>query len=84
MPEAIARVPLHVPDLALDPTPLTLCVWLVPVGRQVTIGERIVEIVAGPAVVDLPAPASGVLIEQSVPEDTVVETGTLLGWIERE
>ena len=44
-------------------------------------GERLLEIVAGDATVDLPAPASGVLVEQRVGEDDQLTDGQVAGVI---
>ncbi len=61
--------------------PLTLSVWLVPTGAKLVPGDRIVEILAGEAVLDLPAPATGVLVKKEVLEDDPVQPGQILGWL---
>jgi pyruvate/2-oxoglutarate dehydrogenase complex dihydrolipoamide acyltransferase (E2) component len=53
--------------------------WLVPRGGRVRETEPIVEILAGEAVVDLDAPATGVLNQVLVGEDQPVRVGQLLG-----
>jgi len=70
-----------VPDLGLDDVPIRLSVWLVRRGRRVEAGEPVVEILAGPATIDLSAPNNGVLVEKLVGEDETVEVGQVLGMI---
>jgi pyruvate/2-oxoglutarate dehydrogenase complex dihydrolipoamide acyltransferase (E2) component len=70
------------PDLGLPGVAVTLSVWLVPPGAQVLAGDRVVEILAGDATVDLPAPASGKLISRRVEEDDPLRPGQILGLID--
>lgn len=72
-----------VPDLGLDNVPITVSMWLVKRGQKVAAGEPVVEILAGPATVDLAAPDDGVLAEKRVGVDEPVEVGQVLGRIER-
>ena len=51
-------------------------------GSDVVCGDRILEVLAGEVTVDLPAPATGRLVEQHVAEDDILATGQLLGVIE--
>jgi 2-oxoglutarate dehydrogenase E2 component (dihydrolipoamide succinyltransferase) len=78
----MARHELRVPELGLEGAPLTLSLWLVERGAEVTEGDRLVEIVAEAVTVDLPAPASGRLVEVLVLEDEPLAVGQLLGVIE--
>jgi 2-oxoglutarate dehydrogenase E2 component (dihydrolipoamide succinyltransferase) len=73
---------LTLPDLGAGAMPVTASVWLVEVGDDVTEGDRLLEVCFGAASVDLPAPASGVLIETLVAEDDVLTVGQDLGVIE--
>jgi len=75
------RRQIVVPDLGLDDVPIRLSVWLVRRGQRVEAGEPVVEILAGPATVDLSAPDDGVLAEKLVGEDEAVEVGQALGVI---
>jgi 2-oxoglutarate dehydrogenase E2 component (dihydrolipoamide succinyltransferase) len=70
-----------VPDLGLDGVPIRVSVWLVRRGQRVAAGEPVVEILAGPATVDLSAPDDGVLAEKLVREDEAVEVGQAVGVI---
>ena len=76
------RRSIVLPELGVDASRLRLSVWLVASGTRVAAGDRIVEILTGDAVVDLPAPAAGVLTEKCVREDTRVSVGEVLGWID--
>ena len=81
--QASHRDPIRVPDLGIEHADLMLSVWLVPLGAAVAAGDRVVEILTGEAVVDLPAPSRGVLAEKLVSEDSFVQSGQILGWIQR-
>ena len=72
---------LRLPELGIA-GPARLSVWLVEDGSEVTQGDRLVEVLAGSATVDLPAPASGVLRQTLTAEDELVVTGQVLGVIE--
>jgi pyruvate dehydrogenase E2 component (dihydrolipoamide acetyltransferase) len=74
---------LILPELGV-PGPVRLSVWLVEDGSEVTEGDRLVELLAGNATVDLPAPASGVLRQKVVGEDEAVISGQVLGHIEEQ
>lgn len=58
--------------------PVVASVWLVELGAAVVEGERLLEVVAGAATVDLPSPASGTLAEVFVAEDEPLAVGQLL------
>ncbi len=73
---------LVVPDLGLKDQPVSLSLWLVEVGAEVTEGDRLVELLADSVTVDLPAPASGRFVESLAVEDEVVSIGQVLGIIE--
>lgn len=73
---------LIMPDLGMGAQPILTTLWLVEPGSEVSEGDRLLEVVCGVAVVDLPSPASGVLREQFVSEDQVVSPGQSLGVVE--
>jgi len=77
----LQRHELRLPDLGV-PGPAKLSLWLVEDGAEVTEGDRLVEILAGNATVDLPSPASGVLRQVVINEDETVTPGQLLAEIE--
>lgn len=70
-----------VPDLGLTNVPTTVSLWLVPAGRHVCQGDRIVELLAGDVTVDLGAPVDGVLGPPLVAEDQPVRPGDVLGMV---
>ncbi len=76
------RHELILPELGPSLPPMRLSLWLVGLGRKVTHGQPLVEILAGAAVVDLPCPADGKLIEKLVDEDTAVDVGQVLAVIQ--
>ncbi|MBM4092932.1 MAG: biotin attachment protein [Planctomycetes bacterium] len=82
MADSASVCDIAVPDLGLADVPMTLSVWLVPLGTQVIAGDRIVEILAGDVTVDLAAPMTGVLVDVLVREDDLVRPGQVLGLIE--
>ncbi len=71
-----------VPELGLPEVATTVSVWLVPLGAHVRTGDRVVELLAGDATVDLAAPAGGVLVQRHVEEDEPVVPGQVLGLIQ--
>jgi 2-oxoglutarate dehydrogenase E2 component (dihydrolipoamide succinyltransferase) len=81
MPSAASRHVLTLPELGAGEMPVVASVWLVEVGDEVTEGDRLLEVCFGAASVDLPAPASGVLVETLVSEDDVLTVGQELGVI---
>jgi pyruvate/2-oxoglutarate dehydrogenase complex dihydrolipoamide acyltransferase (E2) component len=76
------RVHLVLPELGVGNVPIRVGQWLVEKGREVAAGDRLLEIVAGSATVDLPAPASGILRKMFVLDDDPLMVGQVLGVIE--
>ncbi|MCE5267178.1 MAG: lipoyl domain-containing protein [Planctomycetaceae bacterium] len=70
------------PDLGLGDVPISVSVWLVKRGERVAEGEPLVEVMAGPATVDLPSPADGVLVQKLVGEGETIAVGQRLAAIE--
>lgn len=75
-------IPVEMTDIDLAERATTIGCWLVPVGAQVVQGDRLLELLAGEVVVDLPAPATGKLAEKRVADGDVVTRGQVLGTIE--
>ncbi len=73
---------LVLPDLGLGDRPVTVSLWLVDLNAELSEGDRVVELTADSVTVDLPAPASGTLVETLVAEDEEVAVGQILGVIE--
>ena len=59
-------------------------VWFVAPGERVYAGDRLVEILIAGATIDVPAPATGRLLEKTVSMDERVTPGQILGFIEVE
>ena len=70
------------PDLGLPGISLTTSAWLSDIGTRVYEGDRLLEVSAGEVIIDLPSPATGVLVEQLVGEDDELHLGQTLGLIE--
>jgi pyruvate/2-oxoglutarate dehydrogenase complex dihydrolipoamide acyltransferase (E2) component len=78
-------MPLHnlvLPDLGIGDQPITVSLWLVERGSRVAAGDPLVEVLAGAATVDLPAPADGLLAETLVEENDRLAVGQRLAVIE--
>jgi pyruvate/2-oxoglutarate dehydrogenase complex dihydrolipoamide acyltransferase (E2) component len=78
----MARFELHLPDFDLGDMPVTACTWHAAAGQRVVEGDRLLEITAGDVTVDLPAPASGVLVARRVEIDDHLSVGQVLAVIE--
>ena len=78
------RRELILPDLGLDDQPITVSLWLVKRGTRVAAGDPVLEVLAGPATFDLPAPIDGVLVERLVEEDETLVVGQRLAVIESD
>lgn len=76
------RVDILTPDLGPGADRVSLSLWLVEPSAEVTVNDRLAELLVGPATVDVAAPASGLLREILVEEDDPVVPGQVLGWIE--
>jgi 2-oxoglutarate dehydrogenase E2 component (dihydrolipoamide succinyltransferase) len=75
--------PLLMPDLELeDDVPMRVSLWLARPGERVKAEQSLVEVAAGPLVIDLPSPVDGVLDERLVEEDQAVHVGQVLARIE--
>jgi 2-oxoglutarate dehydrogenase E2 component (dihydrolipoamide succinyltransferase) len=75
------RCELRLPDLGAEGFPIIASVWLVEPGARVAAGDRLLEVAFGAVTVDLPSPASGVLVETCVEEDDELAVGQVLGVI---
>jgi pyruvate/2-oxoglutarate dehydrogenase complex dihydrolipoamide acyltransferase (E2) component len=73
---------LTLPELGIEGGPIVVSLWLVERGSRVEAGEPVLEVLAGVATVDLPAPADGVLVETLVGEDESLRVSQRLAVIE--
>jgi pyruvate/2-oxoglutarate dehydrogenase complex dihydrolipoamide acyltransferase (E2) component len=78
------KIELRLPDLDLPGATITASCWHAQLGQRVIEGDRLLEVLAGDAIVDLPAPASGRLVERSVQADDVLQAGQVLAVIEAD
>ena len=76
--------PLTLPDFDLPGATVTATAWLVPLGARVVEGDRVLEILAGEATIDLPSPATGTLAQRCVEIDDPLEIGQLLAIIDSD
>jgi pyruvate/2-oxoglutarate dehydrogenase complex dihydrolipoamide acyltransferase (E2) component len=75
----MARHVIAVPELDLPGRSITLVGWLVVPGEFVMQGDRVAEIVAGEAAVDLESPATGILVEQLAVAADSLSAGQTIG-----
>lgn len=75
---------LKLPDLGLPGASVVASLWLVRRGTRVAEGDALLEVLAGEATVDLPAPASGVLVRKLVAENDSLAIGQRLAVIDAE
>ncbi len=76
------REPLAVPECGVIGMPLRLSLWLVPEGADVMEGDRVVELLAGGATIDLESPVAGRLVAHLADEDEVVAPGMVIAEFE--
>ena len=76
------KVKIKLPLLGENVREATMVVWLKALGESVVQGEALVEVMTDKTNVEIPSPATGVLIEQTAMPDEVLETGAILGTIE--
>jgi pyruvate/2-oxoglutarate dehydrogenase complex dihydrolipoamide acyltransferase (E2) component len=70
------------PDLGTGPNvPIVVSHWFAARGDRVWEGERLVEVLAGPATFDVPSPVTGHLAQIHGLEDDRVEAGCVLGLV---
>jgi len=70
------------PDLGTGPdVPIVVSYWFAARGDRVWEGERLVEVLVGPATFDVPSPATGRLARIHRLEDDRVEAGSVLGLV---
>jgi pyruvate/2-oxoglutarate dehydrogenase complex dihydrolipoamide acyltransferase (E2) component len=70
------------PDLGTGADiPIVVSHWFAARGEEVWEGDRLVEVLVGPATFDVPAPVSGRLAEIRAQEDDRVRPGAVLGLV---
>lgn len=76
------RVPVLLPDLGTDRVRFSL--WYVQKGHLTFEGDRIAEVLIPGATFDIPAPATGILIERDAHSNDHLGPGQVLGIIEEK
>jgi pyruvate/2-oxoglutarate dehydrogenase complex dihydrolipoamide acyltransferase (E2) component len=76
------REPLVVPECGLMGVPVRVSLWLLPEGAEVLEGDRVVELLAGGAIIDLESPVAGRLVAQLADEDELVTPGMVIAEFE--
>ena len=73
------------PELGTSPdVPIVVSHWFAERGDEVWEGDRLVEVLVGPATFDVPAPVTGRLVKIHGREDDRVEPGSVLGLVAPE
>jgi len=75
-------IEIRVPQLPESVADAGIAAWVVKVGDQVTEDQNILELETDKVVLEVPAPASGVLIEIKAEEGATVLAGDLIGIID--
>ncbi len=79
------RVEVKLPDLGEDaPNEATVSFFFVDEGDDVKEGDDLVEMVTDKATFEVPAPATGKVVEVKAEEEQIVKVGGVLAVIETE
>jgi pyruvate/2-oxoglutarate dehydrogenase complex dihydrolipoamide acyltransferase (E2) component len=76
------QAPILLPELGA--APVVLSVWFADPGEFVYEGDRLVEVLVAGATFDVPAQATGRLIEKRALPNDRLTTGQVLGMVEAE
>ena len=74
------RSAIILPELGAGP--VVLSAWLADAGDEVYEGDRLVEVLVNGATFDVPAPATGRLVDKLVFVDHPITVGQVLGYVE--
>ncbi|MFO0909659.1 MAG: biotin/lipoyl-containing protein [Isosphaeraceae bacterium] len=75
-------VAVILPELGTSPdVPIVVSYWYAARGDEIWEGDRLVEVLVGPATFDVAAPATGKLAQLRVREDDRVRPGAILGYV---
>ncbi len=80
----MARYEFRLPDIGEGLAEAEVAKWLVAIGDHVSEDQPVVEMMTDKATVELPAPGTGVILEQLVSEGDVVKTGSVLYVLETD
>jgi pyruvate/2-oxoglutarate dehydrogenase complex dihydrolipoamide acyltransferase (E2) component len=76
------RTPVVLPDVGAAPVRLSL--WFADPGDLIFEGDRLVEVLASGATFDVPAPATGRLLERHALPSDLLTPGQVLGVMETQ
>jgi 2-oxoglutarate dehydrogenase E2 component (dihydrolipoamide succinyltransferase) len=78
------RVEVKVPELSESITEGTLLEWRKKPGERVSRDENLVDLETDKVILEIPAPATGVLVEALRPDGATVKPQEVIAWIEAE
>ena len=78
----MSRVDFILPELGIDDQPIVASLWHIRRGSRVIEGDSLLEIRCGAIAIDLPAPASGLVVQRLVREEDRLAAGQRLAVIE--
>ncbi|MCA9042392.1 MAG: hypothetical protein KDA65_18710 [Planctomycetaceae bacterium] len=80
--EESGLIPIQLPHPERFPGTYTVANWLVDVGEDFLVGERLVEVISPGVLFIVDAPVEGCLARIDVPVDGSLTATTTLGWIQ--
>jgi len=78
----VTRTPITLPRLAETVDEVIISEWLVAVGEAVDVGTALLMVETDKAVMEVPSPIAGTLVEQRVANEDEVTTGAVIAVIE--
>lgn len=74
------RIPIIVPELGS--TNITFSLWHAAAGDRVTVGDRVAELLTPGVLFDVPAPATGALVERIAQPGDSLCVSRVIGFVE--
>ncbi len=76
------RFAVKLPRVAETVDEVVVIGWETQVGADVAAGDTLLRVETDKAIVEVPSPVAGRLVEQAVAEDDEISTGTIVGFVE--
>lgn len=76
------RFAVKLPRVAETVDEVVVIGWETRVGADVAAGDTLLRVETDKAIVEVPSPVAGRLVEQAVAEDDEISTGTIVGFVE--